>query len=118
MDNQQTKPDDENTEKTSGQQNFQVHVSPELDYSYRDVFNVFVGTGDVVFEFGNQHRSMPEHITISNRIVLSVPSAYSFVNQLQQALHAAQVQLQQAMAQQQGQSPEKQQPDEGTPNTP
>lgn len=72
-----------------------VHVPPDLDYSYRDIANVFVGPGDVVLEFGNFHRSMPGNATISNRIVLSVASAYELHNSLGKALADAQQKLQQ-----------------------
>ena len=49
----------ESNQSSANQQNIQVHVAPDLDYSYRDVANIFVGAGDVVLEFGNLHRSMP-----------------------------------------------------------
>lgn len=71
----------------------QFHVSPELEYIYRDIFNVYVGAGDVVVEMGNRHRSMPEHATISNRIVMSVGNAHALVQTLQQALQEAQIKL-------------------------
>ncbi len=84
------------------QQEFQVHVSPELDYCYRDVANIFVGPGDVVFEFGNIHRSMPGHVTISNRIVLTMAGAIDLQQKLGQVLQEAQKQMQeQYKAQQQ-----------------
>ena len=75
------------------QPNIKFHVPPELEYVYRDVFNVYVGAGDVVIEFGNLHRAMPGHAGISNRIVMSVASAYNLHQTLQQALQAAQLQL-------------------------
>ena len=84
----------ENTE------NVQVHIAPDLDYLYRDIFNVFVGAGDVVIEFGNRHRSMPNHATMSNRIVLSVANAYNLQQSLQQALQTAQIKVQQVMNEQ------------------
>ncbi|MEE4359292.1 MAG: DUF3467 domain-containing protein [Desulfococcaceae bacterium] len=84
----------QNSSQKGGQDNFQFHVSPDLDYVYRDVFNVYVGAGDVVIEFGNLHRAMPGHATINNRIVMSVASAYNLHQTLQQALQAAQMQLQ------------------------
>ena len=49
----QKKPENES------QPTVQFNVSPELEYVYRDVFNVYVGVGDVVIEFGNFHRAMP-----------------------------------------------------------
>lgn len=76
------------------------HVSPELEYVYRDVFNVYVGAGDVVIEFGNLHRAMPGHATISDRIVLSVANAYNLHQTLQQALQAAQMQIQKNLQEQ------------------
>ncbi len=79
------------------QKNVQVHVSPELDYCYRDVANIFVGAGDVVFEFGNHHRSIPGHVTISNRIVLSIASAYDLQKRLQQTLADAERKLQESL---------------------
>jgi hypothetical protein len=75
----------------------QFHVAPDLDYVYRDVFNVFVGAGEVVIEFGNVHRAMLNHATISNRIVVSVPHAYTLVQTLQQALQEAQLRLQHSL---------------------
>ncbi len=70
------------------------HVPQDLEYVYRDIFNVYVGAGDVVIEFGNHHRSMPEHATISNRIVMSVSNAYTLMQTMQQALQRAHDQLQ------------------------
>ena len=89
------------------QQNFQVHVSPDLDYSYLDVANIFVGAGDVVFEFGNLHRSMPGNITISNRVVMTMANAYDLQQKLGQVLQEAQKQMQEQFKQQQekGNSP-------------
>ena len=83
--------------KNNEQQDIRVHVSPELDYSYRVVANIFVGTGDVTFEFGNHHRSMPGHVTIANRIVMSVANAYDFQVRLQKALVDAQKQIQRSL---------------------
>ena len=92
-DNKATEQSDEST-PTEGR-NIQVHIPPDLEYHYRDIANVFVGAGDVVLEFGNFHRSMPNNATISNRIVLSVASAYKLQNSLGQALANAQQRLQQ-----------------------
>jgi len=95
------------TEEQSNQENeqpgIQFHVSPELEYLYRDVMNVYVGAGEVVIEFGNRHRAMPEHATISNRIVLSVGNAYLLNQTIQQALQQAQLQMQRNLQQQQAQ---------------
>ena len=91
----------ENTDTSEKQQNFQVHVSPDLDYCYRDIANIFVGAGDVVFEFGNMHRSMPGNITIGNRIVLSMANAVDLQQKLGQVLQEAQKQMQEQFKQQQ-----------------
>ena len=89
------KQEHQNTQQTGTQQpSIQFHVPPELEYVYRDIFNVYAGTGDVVIEFGNHHRAMPEHASISNRIVMSVGNAYLLVQTLQDALQKAQAQLQ------------------------
>ena len=85
------------------EQQIQVHVSPELDYCYRDIANIFVGAGDVVFEFGNMHRSMPGNITIGNRIVLSMANAIDLQQKLGQVLEEAQKQIQEQFMQQQQQ---------------
>jgi hypothetical protein len=62
-----------------------VPIPPDLDYFYRGVANVFVGTGDVVLELGNIHRSMPSSASISNRIVFSIATDYEFHNRLAQS---------------------------------
>jgi len=89
------------SEQDNNQQNFQVHVSPDLDYNYRDVANIYVGAGDVVFEFGNIHRSMPGNITISNRLVLSMANAIDLQQKLGHVLQQAQKQMQEQFQQQQ-----------------
>lgn len=86
--------DTQNSGGQNQQSDVQFHVSPELDYVYRDVANIFVGAGDVVLEFGNHHRSMPGHVTISNRIVLSAANAYDLQQRLGKALQEAQQRLQ------------------------
>jgi hypothetical protein len=91
---------EENKNGNEQQPKIQVHVSPELDYIYRDIFNVYVGAGDVVIEFGNLHRAMPGHASISNRIVMSVANAYNLHQTLQQALQAAQMQVQKNLQEQ------------------
>jgi hypothetical protein len=78
-----------------------VHVSPELEYHYRDIANIFVGpqANEVVFEFGNRHLSMPGHITISNRVVMSFADAIELQQRLQQVLTETQQKMQQAFQQ-------------------
>ena len=93
--------DQQNKTKDERKPNLQFHVSPDLEYVYRDVYNVYIGTGDVVIEFGNLHRSMPGRAAIKNRIVLSVANAYRLQQTLQQALQAAQERLQESLQEQQ-----------------
>lgn len=90
----------EQNNNETAQQGFQVHVAPDLDYCYRDVANIYVGAGDVVFEFGNIHRSMPGNITIGNRVVLSMANAIELQQKLSQVLEEAQKQLQEQFQEQ------------------
>ena len=83
-----------------GQQEIRFHVPPDLEYVYRDVFNVYAGVGDVTIEFGNHHKSIPEHASISNRIVMSTSNAYLLLQTLQDALQKAQAALQHNLSKQ------------------
>ncbi|MAK89990.1 MAG: hypothetical protein CMI13_01960 [Oleibacter sp.] len=67
-----------------------AYVSPDLEYCYRDIANIFVGSGEVTFEFGNHHKSSPGNAVINNRIVMSLANAYDLQQRLQQALMEAQ----------------------------
>lgn len=87
------KKDDRQNDTHSNQQTIQFHVSPDLEYVYRDIFNIYVGAGDVTIEFGNIHKAMPEHASISNRIVMTVGNAYTLIQTLQKALQDSQVKL-------------------------
>jgi len=87
------------TGRTEESAQIRFHVPPELEYVYRDIFNVYAGPGDVTIEFGNHHKSMPEHASISNRIVMSVSNAYLLTQTLQEALEKAQAQLQHSLKQ-------------------
>ena len=97
-----TDSDNKTAEKTGTGRghDIQFHVLPELDYVYRDVFNVYAGIGDVTIEFGNHHKSMPTHASISNRIVMTTANAYLLVQTLQQALQQAQSALQHSLSRQ------------------
>ncbi len=75
-------------------QQISAYVAPELEYCYRDISNIFVGAGEVTFEFGNHHKSSPGNAVINNRIVMSLANAYDLQQRLEQAL----MQAQQAMA--------------------
>lgn len=95
-----TNPEDTKS-PSQGPQKIQVDFAEGVDYKYRDVLNIFVGRGDVVLELGNIHRSVPNQATISDRVVISMASAYDFHARLGQALKEAQERLQQEMRQQQ-----------------
>ncbi len=86
------------------QQQLQVHVPPDLEYCYRDMFSIFVGAEDVVFEFGNRHRSMGGRATVGNRIVLSVANAFRLHQALGQMLQNARQRMQEQANQQQAKS--------------
>lgn len=83
--------DDSN--KSNREQEIKYHVPADLEYCYRDFFNVFIGAGDVVIEFGNGHRGMPGHVSIKNRVVMTVAGAFQLNQTLQKALQAAQEKL-------------------------
>ena len=82
--------DQENNQKVS------AYVSQDLEYCYRDISNVYVGSNEVTFEFGNHHKSSPGKAVINNRVVMSLANAYDLQQRLEQAL----MQAQQAMAKQ------------------
>jgi Protein of unknown function (DUF3467) len=98
----ETKKESKDKKENPQQPEIQFHVPPELEYVYRDIFNVYAGVGDVTIEFGNHHKAMPEHASISNRIVMSVGNAYLLVQTLQQALQEAQAALQHGLKNQKG----------------
>jgi hypothetical protein len=66
-----------------------VRYPENLDYSYRDVFKAFVGEGEVLLEFANINRSKPDEVTITDRIVLSIPNTIRLVQHLQESLKQA-----------------------------
>lgn len=70
----------------SGGGELRLHVPPDLDYVYRDMFSIFVSPEEVILEFGNRHRAIQNQATIKNRIVLSVPNAFRLQQGLGQAL--------------------------------
>lgn len=72
------------------QETINVHMPQDLEYCYRDIANIFVGSGEVTLEFGNHHKSAPGNASISNRIVMSLNNAYDLQQRLEQALMEAQ----------------------------
>ena len=75
------------TENQVGEdQKIKVHIPPELEYAYRNFFNIYAGPEEVLIEFGNQHRSVPGTAAISDRIVLSYGNAHKLQNALTKML--------------------------------
>ena len=78
-------------QKDAGQERqIQVHVKHDLEYVYRDMFNVFVSPEDVTIEFGNRHKSVANEATVHNRIVMSISNAVKLQRSLQEALTSMQ----------------------------
>ena len=75
------------------QPSFNVETRRDIDYKYRDVFQAFVGQGEVVLEFGNVSRSKRNQIAIADRIVLSLPSAIRLTQHLSEQLQRAKERL-------------------------
>jgi hypothetical protein len=66
-----------------------VRYPEDLEYCYRDIFKAFVGEGEVLLEFANINRSKPEELTVTDRIVISIPNAVRLVGHLQAELAKA-----------------------------
>ena len=79
----------------------QVSVAQDLEYVYRDLFNLHVGAEDVVIEFGNVHRgTKTPTATMHNRIVLSMTSAMRLQQALGQVISQVQQKIRDAANQQ------------------
>lgn len=89
----------EATTQQDGQQQIQVQVSPDLDYSYRDFFSIYVGAEDVVLEFGNRHRAQANRASVQTRLVLSIQNAFRLQQALGRSLEEARKRIQEARAQ-------------------
>lgn len=105
--NEGQNPAEETVTAGDGQQQLQVYAAPDLDYNYRDFFTIFVGTEEVIIEFGNRHRSQSNRASIQNRIVLSVQNAFRLQQGLGRSLEEARKRIQEARANQQADSEEK-----------
>jgi hypothetical protein len=73
----------------------EISIGPDVDYTFRDVFHITAGDGDVLMEFGNRDRLQENHIRIGNRIVLTVREAYRLSQKLDKALAEAHLRAQQ-----------------------
>lgn len=85
-------------EGNKNQRPLTVNVASNLDYCYRDVFNITAGPEDVVIELGNINRSQQDQVTVFNRIVLSPGTAMRLAQGLQQSLNQMQEEMKRQMA--------------------
>ncbi|THB71465.1 MAG: DUF3467 domain-containing protein [Desulfovibrio sp.] len=83
--------------ENNAEKQLKVHVKHDLEYSYRDMFNIFISPEDVTIEFGNRHRSVENEATINNRIVLSLSNAAKLQRSLQEALVSLQKHVKERM---------------------
>jgi hypothetical protein len=90
--------DDNQNPENENRQALQVHMDPELEYSYRDFFSIHVGMEEVVIDLGNRHRNQADRATIQNHIVMSIPNALRLQSGLAQALNQARQRVQEAQA--------------------
>ncbi len=70
------------THDNSSENKIKLHVDPEIEYKYRDLFNIHISTEDVILELGNIQRGATTQGAIKDVIVLSPSTAI----RLQQAL--------------------------------
>ncbi len=70
------------TSNSRDEKKIKLHIDPEIEYKYRDLFNIHISAEDVVLEFGNIQRGVQEQGAIKDIIVLSPANAI----RLQQAL--------------------------------
>lgn len=69
------KPETKAEAQDLGEHRMQITIKQDMDYVYRDMFNVHVGLDEVILEFGNLHRVPENTATLSDRIVISVRNA-------------------------------------------
>ncbi len=84
---------------SSSKPELQVHAAVDLEYKFRDLFNIHVGTEEVILEFGNLHRSQPGQAVLHDRIVLSPTNAMRLQQGLAQALTQMQQKIRELAAQ-------------------
>lgn len=77
-------------------QQLQVHMAPDLEYSYRDFFSIFVGSEEVIIDFGNRHRAQSDRATIQNHLVMSIQNAFRLHQALGKSLDEARKRIQES----------------------
>lgn len=70
------------TPENHSEKKIKLHVDPEIEYKYRDLFNIHISTEDVILELGNIQRGGTAQGAIKDVIVMSPSTAI----RLQQAL--------------------------------
>lgn len=69
-----------------GGNQLQVHIPADLNYEYRNITQVFGGAGEVVIEFGVRHHSLPNHVNVYDRVVMTPDNAFHLMKQVEQVL--------------------------------
>ncbi|MFW5498407.1 MULTISPECIES: hypothetical protein [unclassified Maridesulfovibrio] len=73
-----------------------VVIPNDLDYKFRDFFNVNASATEVVIEMGNVHRSVKNEAVLRDRVVFSVPGAIQLKDALNSALAEVERQIREA----------------------
>ncbi len=73
-----------NQEKT-----IKIHINPEIEYKYRDIFNIHISTDEVTLEFGNLQRGSNQGV-IKDIIVMTPANAMRLQQALAQSIETMQ----------------------------
>lgn len=73
-----------------------VVIPNDLDYKFRDFFNVNASATEVVIEMGNVHRSVQNEAVLRDRVVFSIPGAIQLKDALNSALAEVERQIREA----------------------
>lgn len=73
-----------------------VVIPNDLEYKFRDFFNVNASATEVIIEMGNVHRSVQNEAVLRDRVVFSVPGAIQLKDALNSALAEVERQIREA----------------------
>lgn len=73
-----------------------VVIPNDLDYKFRDFFNVNASATEVIIEMGNVHRSVQNEAVLRDRVVFSIPGAIQLKDALNSALAEVERQIREA----------------------
>ena len=73
------------SEQQSDRPETRFRLARDVDYVYRNTFNVYAALDEIVIEFGNLNRAQANEVLIGDRIVLSPSNAMRLQQALQQA---------------------------------